>query len=148
MSEETRAPYPRQVSARPRQELWHLSQHQALWTHAREDCSGHCCLHNPSSHHMSTWKLWWRDDWTPGFMERICPDRGIGHPDPDQVAYWKINGLEGHDVHGCCGCCNPGTYASLLLDQVAESLEPRLDGATHREDPDSNPGAGHIQQQL
>lgn len=38
-----------------------------------------CCIHNPSDHHMRTWRQNWRGD--KGVMERLC-SHGIGHPDP------------------------------------------------------------------
>jgi len=83
-----------------------------LKTHPPERCTGqYCCIHNPSAHHMVTWPLNWRDD--KGHMERICP-HGIGHPDPDDMAYWERLGkpLDLLSIHGCDGCCTPGTAAS------------------------------------
>jgi hypothetical protein len=65
-------------------------------------CAGrHCWVHNPSDHHMVQWPINWRDD--KGTAERLC-DHGLGHPDPDDVAF---NALFGRDVrmHGCDGCC-------------------------------------------
>lgn len=85
-----------------------------LRTHSKDECAGPigkngkpiCCIHNPSDHHMVTWKQLWRGD--RGIMERICPGdkgHGIGHPDPDDLRI--ING-EDPGVHGCDGCCwNP-----------------------------------------
>jgi hypothetical protein len=43
-------------------------------------------------------------DIKPSHFERICP-HGIGHPDPDDMAYWKSIGEESMGVHGCDGCC-------------------------------------------
>lgn len=80
--------------------------------HPREVCqadgSRPCVLHNPSDHHMRDWPTLWRAD--RGLMERLCPDHGTGHPDPDhmwfvrhsrgpEAAYWE-------SIHGCCGCCH------------------------------------------
>ena len=72
--------------------------------HPKKACEGeHCCLHNPSPHHMTTWRMNWRDD--RGMMERICP-HGIGHPDPDDLAYKRRNNLpDSEGIHGCDGCC-------------------------------------------
>lgn len=71
--------------------------------HPVEACTGRACvIHNPTPHHMRWWRLHWRDD--RGIFERICP-HGVGHPDPDQRAFWKANGLEVNGVHGCDGCC-------------------------------------------
>lgn len=36
--------------------------------------------------------------------ERVCR-HGIGHPDPDSLAYLESRGVEGMGVHGCDGCC-------------------------------------------
>lgn len=71
-----------------------------IYTHHPSKCAGrHCCIHNPSDHHMKDWPQNWRDD--RGIMERICPC-GIGHPDPDDP-----KAKDPHEsVHGCCGCCH------------------------------------------
>lgn len=72
--------------------------------HPASACEGRGCpIHHPSNHHMVTWKMNWRDD--RGLMERICPAHGVGHPDPDDIAYKESIGRMGEDVHGCCGCC-------------------------------------------
>jgi hypothetical protein len=69
---------------------------RVLLVHPKTKCKGqHCCIHNPSDHHMKEWPQNWRDD--RGIMERICP-HGIGHPDPDDPSTDK--------VHGCDGCCS------------------------------------------
>lgn len=74
-----------------------------ITTHTKEQCKGHhCCIHNPSKHHMLDWPMNWRED--TGVMERICP-HGVGHPDPDDAAYNKRIGKEWKAVHGCDGCC-------------------------------------------
>lgn len=71
--------------------------------HPATACEGRGCpIHHPSDHHMKDWPLNWRDD--RGLMERLCP-HGIGHPDPDDIAYKVSIGREGDDVHGCDGCC-------------------------------------------
>jgi hypothetical protein len=84
--------------------------HAVLKVHPRSQCEGRgipCCIHSPSDHHMRTWEMNWRAD--TGVMERTCP-HGIGHPDPDHMAYVRSvsdeNAWQG--VHGCCGCCSPG----------------------------------------
>lgn len=53
---------------------------------------------------MVTWPMLWRDD--RYLMERQCP-HGIGHPDPDHMAYARGLGLGDQGVHGCDGCCQP-----------------------------------------
>lgn len=77
-----------------------------LVTHDESVCRGeYCCIHNPSDHHMRTWKLNWRPD--IGVMERICPEHGVGHPDPDDAAHNLRHGRDYLTVHSCCGCCKP-----------------------------------------
>jgi len=63
-------------------------------------CFGsNCCIHNPSRHHMKTWKQIWRDDHK--IMHRMCL-HGIGHPDPDDISKDRN--------HHCCGCCDPNKF--------------------------------------
>ena len=78
---------------------------QKLTVHSKNKCEGSfCTIHNPSDHIMRDWPTHWRDD--RGLMERICK-HGVGHPDPDDLAYRKLIGVGGKydGVHGCCGCC-------------------------------------------
>lgn len=81
---------------------------QYLRTHPPEVCFNDeaCVIHNPSAHHMREWPLTYRGD--SGDMERTCP-HGVGHPDPDHLAWAKavFPGYVG--VHGCCHeqCCIP-----------------------------------------
>ena len=72
--------------------------------HPREACAGeHCCIHNPSVHSLSDAPMQWRQD--RRLMERVCV-HGVGHPDPDDVAYQnRVNPDGGVEIHGCCGCC-------------------------------------------
>lgn len=73
--------------------------------HKESLCSGkNCVVHNPSDHSMRGFKLNWRDD--RGIFERIC-SHGIGHPDPDDAAYWSSIGQSAQNIHGCDGCCRP-----------------------------------------
>jgi hypothetical protein len=98
-----------------------LGQRPVL-VHARHKCAGRgipCCIHDPSGHHMVTWPMNWRAD--TYVMERICP-HGIGHPDPDHMAYVRsltpehersrneddgcpYPHLEWQGTHGCDLCC-------------------------------------------
>ena len=76
---------------------------QTLRTHSPQQCAGqHCCVHNPSDHHMLDWPLHWRADTC--VMERLCP-HGVGHPDPDDVECHRRTGAVNYGVHGCDGCC-------------------------------------------
>lgn len=76
--------------------------------HEDTQCQGRTCIiHSPTDHHMRGFPLHWRGD--RGIFERIC-EHGIGHPDPDQFAYWNEVGAgrdDGMGVHGCDGCCQP-----------------------------------------
>lgn len=87
---------------------------RALAVHPESICAGQvCCIHNPSDHHMKSWKQLWRAD--RGLMERLCPEHGVGHPDPDHIAYYATTHTEdetwAEGVHGCCGCCTPDSAA-------------------------------------
>jgi hypothetical protein len=76
-----------------------------LLVHAASACQGRdipCVIHHPGEHHMRGWELNWRDDLQ--LMERLCP-HGLGHPDPDHLAYAMIAGAGWQGVHGCDGCC-------------------------------------------
>lgn len=74
-----------------------------MWVHKVEYCSGMCPIHNPSSHPLSDAPLYWRGD--RGFFERICR-HGVGHPDPDSMAYLRSLNPRADDTHGCDGCCS------------------------------------------
>lgn len=75
-------------------------------THRPDQCAGEvCCVHNKTNHSMRGFPQVFRYD--RGIMERICT-HGVGHPDPDQDAFFKKT--YGDDawaewIHGCCGCC-------------------------------------------
>jgi hypothetical protein len=78
--------------------------------HPREVCEAEgspCVLHSPSDHHMRDWPTLWRAD--RRLMERICPCHGIGHPDPDDLAFHVRQGRAGMGIHGCVvpSCCRP-----------------------------------------
>lgn len=73
--------------------------------HQASECQGQSCIiHNPSDHSMRTWALNWRGD--RHLWERLCPTHGIGHPDPDDLAWHESQGRMYMEVHGCCGCEN------------------------------------------
>jgi hypothetical protein len=81
---------------------------QKVLVHDGTTCQGHCCIHNPSDHHMKDWPTNWRQD--RGMMERMC-SHGVGHPDPDDLAFkrsvakkFKRSSYD-DGVHGCDGCC-------------------------------------------
>ena len=75
-------------------------------THKPAACRGqYCCIHRPSKHHMRKWPMNVRFD-RQALVERLC-SHGVGHPDPDSVAYFERHDFEGMGVHGCCPerCC-------------------------------------------
>lgn len=79
-----------------------------LITHTAKECLGrHCCIHNPSQHHMRDWPQVWRAD--RQLMERTC-EHGCGHPDPDHLSYVLLTQgseeMHNHSMHGCDGCCH------------------------------------------
>lgn len=81
-----------------------------LNVHRAGDCLGeYCCIHNPSDHILKNAPLNWRSDKRQ--MERIC-DHGVGHPDPDDLAYHLLIDSEAGwmGIHGCDGCCR-GEYS-------------------------------------
>ncbi|MDL5159423.1 hypothetical protein [Actinomycetospora termitidis] len=96
---------------------------RVMTTHDPDECAGRTCIvHSPTEHSMRGMRLHWRAD--RGIFERTCEHR-IGHPDPDQQAYWRalaasgMHGLDGEPpepvtpddwvsaqmTHGCDGCC-------------------------------------------
>jgi hypothetical protein len=71
--------------------------------HAKGECEGEwCVIHKPSHHPMRSWPMYWREDRM--LMERIC-QHGVGHPDPDDVAYHIRHGVPEAAVHSCDLCC-------------------------------------------
>lgn len=94
------------VARRPG-EIWELRGMKLGGVHFEEDCRARpCVIHSPTDHVMSEWELIWRTD--RAIFERVC-EHGIGHPDPDQFAYWvQAFGQREADamaVHGCDMCC-------------------------------------------
>ena len=70
--------------------------------HSLARCAGTPCpIHAPSRHHMTDWPMTVR---ASGLTERTCP-HGVGHPDPDSVAWLDSHGRTGYGLHGCDGCC-------------------------------------------
>lgn len=92
-----------------------------LKIHSVDKCEGtFCCIHNPSDHHMKDWPMTIRLDRVGALAERRCI-HGVGHPDPDSLAY--IDTLIGEEnsegVHGCDGCCKS--------DECDNSTDPTFD---------------------
>ena len=89
------------------QDIIGLHDGRTMLVHLPEACDGQtCCIHNPSSHALDTAPLNWRSDMRT--MERVC-QHGIGHPDPDDLAFKRRALGEdqawGFGIHGCDGCC-------------------------------------------
>jgi hypothetical protein len=83
----------------------HQIGNKSVLTHTYDQCVGrNCVIHNPSEHRMRGWEKNYRPD--TGRTERLC-EHGVGHPDPDDVAYWLTLGKTQSSVttHGCDGCC-------------------------------------------
>lgn len=84
--------------------------------HARTaDCDEFgCVIHNQTDHHMRGLPTLWRSDRM--IMERIC-EHGVGHLDPDNMAYFDRTRPDGHSesIHGCCTelCCASGETQAL-----------------------------------
>lgn len=79
-----------------------------LEIHDREKCEGYACpFHAPSDHHMTAWPMVVRLD-KNALVERTC-EHGVGHPDPDSLAYFVRTRGEREasalGIHGCDGCC-------------------------------------------
>jgi hypothetical protein len=80
------------------------------YVHRPDTCKGpNCVIHNPSDHPLRQFPLHWRGD--IGLMERICT-HGVGHPDPDHLAW---DPREGMGIHGCCGCCAPKQRKRVMV---------------------------------
>lgn len=92
-------------------EIYITGTGQRLMVHSKAACTGNfCVIHRPSVHAMSAFPTNWRRD--TAMMERVCP-HGIGHPDPDDLAFRRTTYMGGRrpehvdalSVHGCDGCC-------------------------------------------
>jgi hypothetical protein len=71
--------------------------------HDASACSGeNCCIHRPSMHAMVEEPMVLRES---TLVERLCR-HGVGHPDPDSVAFMERSGGKYWGVHGCDGCCS------------------------------------------
>jgi hypothetical protein len=104
-----------------RTEEWHDWRGVAWKVHNEASCMGaNCVIHRPSRHKMSSWPIILRGD-RAGLAERICKD-GVGHPDPDSLAYFAMVDPQDRgawSVHGCDGCC---------YDR-GKPMDPRFDAA-------------------
>lgn len=81
--------------------------------HDASECHGrHCWVHDPSAHPLRHAPIVWRAD--KHAAERRCV-HGIGHPDPDDLAYQRMVGRSDMDWlenHNCDGCCSSSVKPS------------------------------------
>lgn len=61
-----------------------------------------CWIHSPLPHPLDKAPVRWRVD--IGTAERVC-GHGIGHPDPQDAAFWWNAQHRDVTIHGCDGCC-------------------------------------------
>lgn len=99
-----------------------LDNGQQWWIHKGDTCKGYCPFHNPSDHPLKDATIAIRGhnpfSMKPaGFVERIC-EHGIGHSDPDSVAYYDFMGISGTGIHGCDGCCSNGFGEVQSADSI------------------------------
>lgn len=93
------------MSDHPYEQVTLENTDERWWVHREGDCRGDvCAIHKRSDHNMRSFPQHFRAD--RALMERIC-DHGVGHPDPDDLAFHEAEGDEMAGVHGCDGCCNP-----------------------------------------
>lgn len=86
--------------------------------HDESTCKPPCPFHSPSDHPLKDAPMHIRVD-KDFLVERICP-HGIGHDDPDSVAYMQEQGFSWAGVHGCDGCC---TSTNKQLDLPVDSMK-------------------------
>lgn len=96
--------------------------------HKKTGCKGeYCPFHRPSKHPMVKWDMVIRFD-RGALVERIC-SHGIGHPDPDSLAYLAALSRElerepDEGIHGCDGCCSKKKKKSAVKWKVTR--KPKL----------------------
>jgi hypothetical protein len=77
---------------------------QPMRIHAAVVCAGRPCpFHAPSDHPLKDAPINVRFD-KHALVERFC-EHGVGHDDPDSVAWLHSIGETWAGVHGCDGCC-------------------------------------------
>lgn len=97
--------------------------------HSKESCVAPCPFHAPSDHPLKDAEIHIR--WDKGALaERICK-HGVGHDDPDAVAYMKKQGHEWAGAHGCDGCCTE----LKVLDEIPEEIQLQAMLGGHTIDP-------------
>lgn len=89
--------------------------------HEKTDCTGPCPFHNPSDHPLKDAEINIRMD-KSGLVERIC-EHGVGHDDPDSVAYFHSIDEKWAGVHGCDGCCYDDKSEKTINTEKVSRLE-------------------------
>lgn len=88
--------------------------------HPKVSCTPPCPFHAPSDHPLKDAPMHIRSD-KYMLVERIC-EHGIGHDDPDSVAYMHAHGQDWAGVHGCDGCCTPHPDAARPAGEVLTEI--------------------------
>ena len=86
--------------------------------HAKKKCVSPCPFHSPSDHALKDAPIHLRAD-KMMLVERMC-EHGVGHDDPDSVAYFHSKGEMWAGTHGCDGCC---TTEPMTLPDDIEPVE-------------------------
>jgi hypothetical protein len=85
-----------------------------------------CPFHYPSQHSMREWPIKIRTD-RNNLVERLC-EHGVGHPDPDSLAYLQAHlGVRDEGAHGCDGCCAMPDPKFVYMGAVQAGMEHGLD---------------------
>lgn len=84
--------------------------------HDKDACQPPCPFHSPSEHALNKARIHIRGD-KMLLVERIC-EHGVGHDDPDSVAYFHSKGEMWAGVHGCDGCCQNKITRVELIDHT------------------------------
>lgn len=88
--------------------------------HDKKVCTPPCPFHAPSDHPLKDAPIHIRAD-KGMLVERIC-QHGVGHDDPDSVAYLFAHGVDA-GVHGCDGCCSEKvTKTPNSVDELEQIL--------------------------
>lgn len=97
----------------------------------RCDMTGRCAMHSPSDHNMRALPMLLRET---TLIERTCP-HGVGHPDPDSLAYFMSNDQHYMAVHGCDECCSRrwATADRLECPECGSDSLPIIDPTTHKD---------------
>jgi hypothetical protein len=113
---------PIRLADNDRPERWRLVGGQLIsGVHPTGSCYGpHCCIHNPSDHHMRKWPMRFAHEGNG--MERQCP-HGYWHPDPDDER--ARHGLPTR-VH--CLNCDTIIFSRSRHDFVRCNCEDEQDG--------------------